>query len=229
MTDQQREIQRLARDKLLAIPNHAEWHREAIERERAAADPPPSSGDYAFQERRQEHIRTLAHLPSEETVRVLGEMLDDPRDDPPPRVPGEHVLWYSTRNCAAGALNRLGIANPPVKPHSGKTAEDLVHAWRQWYAEVKAGTRTFRFEGSDIEHRLGPVPPPRRATKDSVASTGHAPARGAAGKIPDSEAQGSAAPKGLTAWFRVAAVVPLFAAGCWWWWRRAAPRHGSRG
>ena len=200
-----------AQAKLLAIPGHAEWHRDQIERERAEVDPADSSTVYIFQQHRQDHIETLGHLPSPETVRVLGEMLDDPRDDSPPRVPDDTPPeWIATRHRAVWALGYLGIANPPAINKTGSaTPEERLFRWKLWYAQVKAGTRTFRFEGSKVEHRLGPVPAGRRPVKDGIPVT-----QTAAG--PRSAAAGPAPSSGMPVWPWLAATVFLTVIGLWW-------------
>jgi len=52
-------------------------------------------------------------------------------------------------------LSKLPIANSPTEEirHSGQI-DDGLKAWRQWYAEVKDGRRTFRFIGDPVDYDL---------------------------------------------------------------------------
>ena len=115
---------------------------------------------------------TLGNLPSPETVAVLGRYLNEPtgRDGKTllgqPRVtPGSDDISYAPCNAemAAAAISQLGIENPPyTNPHPGmlmrKIPDEQVDAWKDWWNEVKAGKRTYRFIGSNIEYGPdGPV------------------------------------------------------------------------
>jgi hypothetical protein len=108
----------------------------------------------------------LEHLPSAETVRVLGSLLDDERGryipDPARPLPGEaegHAKYVGQSNCerAVTTLAALPLVAKPVTVPS-KEAFDDVPAWRQWYREIAEGRRTFRFEGDPTEYDLdGPA------------------------------------------------------------------------
>jgi hypothetical protein len=158
---------------LLGIPGHAEYYQNRINEARAKVDEAKKSGNVG----NIGHYRgllsnevtfafpTLSHLPSVETVRVLGEFLYDERGYV--KLPPEPTLLQLDKaaadspvyDCAAKALTALPIENKPV-PEGGKfyTPEDTL-PWRQWYEEIQSGKRTFRFEGDPTEYDLnGPAP-----------------------------------------------------------------------
>jgi len=71
-------------------------------------------------------------------------------------------------------LDHIGIDKPPVV-HSPTSPWESVDAWKDWWNEVKAGKRTYRFKGSPIEYGPdGPVAaqavtrPERNSTKTTV-------------------------------------------------------------
>jgi hypothetical protein len=118
-------------------------------------------------------MRTLAFMPSSETVSVLGFYLNDPSGSDgktllgnPKTKPGDDFTPEpSNANQAALAIRNLGIEKMPFKPseqsQKGRWAVDEeVAAWKDWWNEVKAGKRTYRFIGSDIEYGPdGPASP----------------------------------------------------------------------
>lgn len=120
---------------------------------------------------------TLANLPSPETVAVLGSYLNETtgRDGKtllgdPRRYQGsdDSTLRPCNAELAAGAIANLSIENPPyTNPNPGKLMYQIpnewVDHWKDWWNEVKAGKRTYRFAGSDIEY--GPDGP---ATKEQL-------------------------------------------------------------
>lgn len=156
------EVHAAAQEELLAIPGHAEWYRDDIlERFRKwEAYEKPGMGPLwsDFERYRGWNFETLKEMPSVETVRVLGEMLGDEEEgyvmESPP---GRNLDFW-----ASSILTDLGIESPPIPPGiRGSWAthnQSKLKAWRLWYGQVKAGNRTFRFEGDDMEYTLeGPV------------------------------------------------------------------------
>jgi hypothetical protein len=119
---------------------------------------------------------------------VLGELLDDEHwmaaylapheidDYSPPGVSGE----------AARTLGKLPLKNkPPVGTWRYRhiTIEDLK-LWKNWYAQVKEGRRTFSFEGDPQEYDLtGPV---REARNPDIARVTKRPG------VPDAAVAGKA-------------------------------------
>jgi hypothetical protein len=45
----------------------------------------------------------------------------------------------------------MGIKNPPQPDHRGYA---IIDSWKLWFEQVKAGNRTFSFEGENISYRL---------------------------------------------------------------------------
>lgn len=130
-------------------------------------------------------LETLPHLPSPETVSVLGELLYDERDaatkpykDPCTGMHGMHPNSVLARE----ALQLIGLRDPGIaepvfvrlrQPEKGEpwTSEDALQAefeqrtaqrfenlrpWRGWWEAVKAGERKFSFKGQSVEYRFKP-------------------------------------------------------------------------
>jgi hypothetical protein len=158
---------------LLAIPGHAEYYRDRVVNMQkirmavARGEVPPVSvdGHQSYQGEQDEAFQILSLLPSSETVRVLGEFLADESDRPPPPKDENDELAVeryvmAKPNCdrAVRALTEL-LANPPVPAGSDYLFHRDLQTWRLWYEQVKAGNRTFRFEGDPTEYDLnGPAP-----------------------------------------------------------------------
>lgn len=135
---------------LLAIPGHAQYFVDELEKLRLA-------GKYTGRERQYYILETLPHLPSPETVQVLGRYLSDERDTPPPPIPGQD--WTALpANCflAVDALGRIGLRNPPVTKSFLYRDQAILDANRSWWREIQSGKRTFSFKGQDIEYRFNP-------------------------------------------------------------------------
>lgn len=155
-----------ARAELLAIRGHAEYYRDRILNARLQYEtaPPDDKGSRLcdLDNEQMYGFRTLSQLPSVETVRVLGEFLADDRGadsgpGPPPRKTGEGFpLEHPNSSQAMTALHTLPLVTKPVANKHVYSAD--LEAYRKWYAQIKAGTRTFRFEGDPQEYDLqGPV------------------------------------------------------------------------
>lgn len=152
------DVHAAAQEQLLSIPGHAEWYRDDIlgrYRDWELLEGPAMAARWVkFERTRAWSFETLKEMPSVETVRVLGEMLGEEEDgyvmEPPPAANLDY--W------AASILTDLGIKSPPIPPGiRGSWAEPStakLKAWRLWYGQVKAGNRTFRFEGDDTEYTL---------------------------------------------------------------------------
>lgn len=127
----------------------------------------------------REGFETLALLPAPSTVGVLGEFLFDDRGRLE-RLPSEtesqrnERQYQSTINSsstyALSAIAKLPIVDPPVPRRVGNAAfyDQDIEAWRTWFKEVKAGVRTFSFEGDPREYNLrgpanGVAPPSDKA------------------------------------------------------------------
>jgi hypothetical protein len=102
-------------------------------------------------------LETLKHLPSPETVRVLGDFLSDLSATPV--LLHQHMKEAPMAVYALGALAKLPIANKPADTKQDYESERDLPKWQQWYEEIKSGKRTFRFEGDPTEYDLnGPAP-----------------------------------------------------------------------
>ncbi len=145
---------KILKDTILTIPGHATWHGEQIKQLTDAEIEGRPTGKHSLQ--RWWYYETLQQLPSPETVKVLGEFLFDERD------PWKHLptddggRWHPNSLYAVRALNKLGIRNAPVKREHWDPAD--LRTWQLWYEQIRAGTRTFSFEGDDAIYSLsGPV------------------------------------------------------------------------
>ena len=155
-------VQAELREALFAIPGHAEWYRDDIMRRYnwwERTEKPAMNANWSdFTRYRGWNFETLKEMPSPETVRVLGEMLGTEEDGYGHGAESDPKLRYR----AAAALCQLGVENPPSPPRIEELwtrAKDYdLKAWRLWYGQVKAGNRTFRFEGDPQVYDLnGPV------------------------------------------------------------------------
>jgi hypothetical protein len=168
--------------KVVSIPGHAEYFRDEIEKERAALKPNQFRGSY--DDKRRLFFEELSHLPSAESIKVLGGYLSDERDAEKEAVwePVDLFLIGVEPNSdhAREALKKIGLRNtsfaePDVgewpSPTSYSTREEYMRVkfrylvalrearlkpWLAWYAEVKDGRRTFSFKGQKVGHRLKP-------------------------------------------------------------------------
>lgn len=153
------EIFKKIQDEYLSTPGHAQFFVDEIERERAAIDPRErSSSLHYFRCKCIEE--TLVHLPSPETVKVLGNFLSDERDHIPPYISGDEYMSGSPANSrlACSSLSMMGLRNTGLRPASESAFvrdEDLANA-RAWWEEVKSGKRTFSFIGQAVEYRFKP-------------------------------------------------------------------------
>lgn len=155
-------------------------------------------------------------------MRSLDRLNRDPKDwspDDRPLAP----IGYS----AARALTRLGISGAPMKEFvrisddgvMGMTAKEYydtnIEPWRIWYAQVKSGKRTFRFEGSEVEYNLeGPV-----AAGSVVVSRGREREREPATTV--------APERGANFWPLGMALGVLGAAGGWYVHSARQRRHST--
>ena len=153
---------------------------------------------------------TLALLPSAETVAVLGHFLEDPQGRDGKTLLGnpmngpdqDYSPRKTTAECAAIAIRKLGIEHPPARPpaiQNGEWAPPAeIDAWKDWWHEVKAGQRTYRFTGSPTEYGPdGPVTAEklqaieRDRKRDDARAAGHdGPAVGGAAPATGAEHDG---------------------------------------
>ena len=163
----ERPVYHAAQSALLAIPGHADYFVNEVKQAKARAlSPEELSGRDGkiswsnYNRVRSEAFDTLEHLPSVEAVRALGEFLGD-EEDPNALRPGDEATDTlgpgSNSGLATMALRSL-IQDDPMKSKNGWLELGEIKAWQQWYEQIKAGNRTFRFEGDPTEYDLnGPA------------------------------------------------------------------------
>jgi len=198
---------------LLQIPGHAEYYEHRI---KAAQDKyfnatEASVRGLAGAELANEitdGFKTLGQLPSPETLGVLGEFLYDFKgtDEKGQRLP-EFVRGTApvcTR--AAQALNDLPLKSRPM-PYQRFIYSENVKTWQLWYQQIKAGNRTFSFEGDPNEYDLNGIA--REARNPDIPRVIKRP-RSQEGSLPESD-KSSSVP---TSW--IAGTVAVFVALCGW-------------
>ncbi len=154
---------------LLSIPSHAQFFADELERLRL--DPKSN-----YERIRATYLaEILMHLPSPETVSVLGHYLGDMRDMPIDENPKYNEAVRSGRIKAADwiplpqnawlatyALSNIGLQNPPFEPVADYSLirfapwNESLRQFRAWWEEVKSGKRTFSFVGQEVEYRFKP-------------------------------------------------------------------------
>lgn len=161
------EVHQELKKALIATPGHAKYYGDILLVKHAnyKADIIGNTQHGRLMPYHDTAMRTfglLKLLPSAETVEVLGEMLSEEWQDHDEQEYYEPSLGASAMMC----LSNLPIVGKP--PVDGKNA---LRGWQNWYAQIKEGRRTFRFEGDPHEYDLrGPAnealnPDIRRTTK----------------------------------------------------------------
>jgi len=154
MDDEQRAVFEKARQLLLAIPGHAQYFADALEAERSKLKPGQTGGMYDTH--RFSYLQeTLAHLPSPETIRVLGNYLADDRDTPPPQ-PSDCISAPENSFMASEVLVKIGLRNPPVSEIGIYRDRDNLAKHRAWWEKIKSGALAFSFVGRNVEYRFKP-------------------------------------------------------------------------
>jgi hypothetical protein len=188
--DEREEVRKEIQTALFSIPGHAEYYRDKIEGltipylkssevwGKTGKDP-MVNGKYIgtlygeLDRARMWSLETLRELPSPETLRVLGEMLNDERMRIkllPDKSNLEEVHFVvSNSQKAAYTLHQM-IESPPTGMQYFDYDRDIP-VWQNWWRQVKEGSRTVRFKGDPQEYGFsGPVreaknPDIPRATK----------------------------------------------------------------
>jgi hypothetical protein len=155
------------------IPNHAKYltdHLESIRISDADGGKNTSEND---RNRYGLIIETMVHLQSPEIIQALGNYLYDERDTPPPPTPKQDwVSAPSNAYFAAQTLCNIGLKNAPI-PKTQWAKDDDLATWRLWWEQVRAGNRTFSFEGQDTEFRLKKSGEIERLNPSDTPSTNH--------------------------------------------------------
>jgi hypothetical protein len=150
-----------AKKALMSIPGHAQYFSDKIkiEQESVKNDPHLRGGRLDYDRNRGTYIsEILINLPSPETIRVLGDFLDDDLDYRCKPNTHRGYDFYANSDFAMKALVGIGLNNSPQIEKFTDQEHDIA-LWRSWYAKVKAGTLTFSFVGDPTEYDLnGPAP-----------------------------------------------------------------------
>ena len=162
--DSDQSARNLIQEALLEIPGHATFYRDHILELR---DPVNESTRYTlgpkyglYLRERMFSLQTLKELPSPETIGVLGEMLAD--EWIPELIKEREDNDYSKTDflCyrALETLIALPLEQRPAKTLANfESLRADLPAWRLWYAQIKAGTRTIRFKGDPNEYTLSGI------------------------------------------------------------------------
>ena len=158
---------------LLADPAHAGYFASKIAQ---LTEEEIKGSSTAHQSQRGWYYETLSELRSPQTVKVLGELVFDERDPWKDGDWGDGGRPYANSFHAVKAFHKLGLKHPPVArdyPH----IQGDVRTWQLWYEQVRAGTRTFSFEGDDTIYTLtGPVTESREPSRPPARSVSPPPA-----------------------------------------------------
>ncbi len=137
------------------IPGHAKYFADEIESLRKSEEIKPRTQQVYYDRWREWYlVDTLRHLPSPETVFVLGHYLYDERDHPPEN----NGMWLPENAYLASiTLSEIGIRNAPVTTRPGdELYKEALKKNREWYEQVKAGKIAFSFKGQNVEYRFKP-------------------------------------------------------------------------
>ena len=162
---------------MLAIPGHAKYYQDKIDAMRAEVLANVKKSNDEIERMRADHtiveygdyedfrgqaFPVLGMLPSSETVAVLGHFLNDPEGLDGTSFLGrargssDFLPFPANAEAAAISIRRLGIEKPPFRTAGERDYFDVrngeIDAWKDWWNEVKDGTRTYRFIGSSIDY-----------------------------------------------------------------------------
>lgn len=150
---------------LCKIPGHAQYFADEIER--LIAD--PANKGSSIRQRSWYIEETLPHLPSPETIWVLGNYLHDERYTPMKGLDNSGATPESSY-LATNALRWIGLreSEDAIRTEKGSRYSDVydVKKLRAWWEEIKSGKRTFSFKGQKVEYRFKPG-----GTWDTIAMT----------------------------------------------------------
>ena len=144
-----------AKEVLLAIPGHAHYYEERIrDAYEPLKGPNPNLAINHAQTEMMFGFETLKHLPSPETVRVLGEMLSETWE----LRPNGDYTPPALAHPAMTTLGDLGIRDAPWRPIITSTFDlpGALPAWQAWWEKVSSGQRAFSFKGQSGEYRFKP-------------------------------------------------------------------------
>ena len=145
---------------LLSAPGHAKYFAESLEKQRGALKEGQFRGSYNDAKYRI-IVETLVHLPSPETIEVLGKYLADERDNTYDEqfISDDAMPPVNTSLLAAHTLANIGLRNAPAKskyPFPTKDDGKEMEIYREWFQKVIAGEITVSFMGQAVEYRFKP-------------------------------------------------------------------------
>ena len=157
-----RPVYEAARTALMSLPGHDAYFAGALGRaiEAEFAEVRDATTAIHVRPNRDELFQTLGELPTPKVIKLLGQLLEDDRDPWKGQPAPDYDLPHPNSYLAAKTLNRIGIDGVPVIEPLGddRDYEASRDQWKLWFAQVKAGNRTFRFKGDPQEYNLdGPV------------------------------------------------------------------------
>ena len=194
---------------LMAIPGHAKYQGNIILEKHASYKADIIEGTQLgrlmpYHDTAMRSFGLLKLLPSTETVEVLGEMLSEEWQDHEEQEYYEPSLGASAMMC----LNDLKIVGkPPVE------GENALRGWQNWYAQIKEGRRTFRFEGDPQEYSLGG--PAREALNPDIRRAVKRPSQQDSGSTTMHSGTSSSSVPAITA-----VIVAFLIGGGYWFYRR---------
>jgi len=145
---------------VLALPGHAQYFADKIEVEQKSVErfPTITGPRCTYDSNRNLYFEVLSHLPSPETIRVLGHFLCDDKDTPVPLMsPGSDWGGENPRAnsfFAADTIMRMNLKSPPISAGGGPDAR--LERVRVWWEEIQAGKRVLSFDGQDTGYRFTP-------------------------------------------------------------------------
>ena len=145
--------------RLLALHGHAQYFADKIEAEQKSVErfPTITGPRCTYDFNRSLYFEVLSHLPSPETIGVLGHFLYDDKDTPVPLMSPDSDWGENPRAnsyFAAASLLRMDLKNPPRSADGG--IEARLDGVRAWWDEIHTGERDLSFNGQDIGYRFTP-------------------------------------------------------------------------
>jgi hypothetical protein len=204
----QLKLSQIAFEEIKTIPGYADYFdsriREHLERAKKHEGTDRQFGfANAMMDNVSSDFKILTCMPSPEAVGVLGELLSED--------------WVVLRNgqpfnrpragFAMSSLHRMPLASKPVQGDYVSDEKDL-ETYRLWYSQIKAGNRTFRFEGDPNEYTLaGPIreSPDLAATPPKASDSIESVSPGQTGLNPS------------TPWYAYGLGGVLIGSALWYW------------
>lgn len=145
--------------RLLDLPVHAQYFADKIEVEQKSVErfPTITGPRCTYDFHRNLYFEVLAHLPSPETIKVLGHFLYDDKDTPVPLMSPDSDWGENPRAnsfYAAATIMRMNLKDPP-KATDG-SPETRLERIREWWGEIQAGKRVLSFASQDVGYCFAP-------------------------------------------------------------------------